>query len=49
MPKKAWKRKSAQVTAVTGAVGTNGQNVTVHATKVLEQDHVNATVHQAHQ
>ena len=49
MPKKLWKLKSAQVTVVTGAAGTNGQNVIVHVTKVLEPDHVNVTVHPAHQ
>lgn len=49
MPKKLWKLKSAQVTVVTGAAGTNGQNVTVHVTKVQELDHVNATVHPEHQ
>lgn len=46
---KRWKLKFAQAIAATGDAGMNGQNVTVHVTKVLEPDHVNATVHQAHQ
>lgn len=46
---KLWKLKSVQVTVVTGAAGTNGQNVTIHVMKVQEPDHVNVTVHPAHQ
>ena len=49
MPKKLWKLKSVQVIAATGAAGTNGQNAIVHVTKVQEPDHVNVTVHLAHQ
>merc|ERR1711990_297008 len=35
--------------ALAGVIGSHGQNVLVHVTKVQEPDHVNVTVHLAHQ